>query len=447
MKNDLLFLINEALAKVMKMSLDDILLIPDENLLEEYGLESLKFVEFIVAMEESLRVDVDDMDLDMSKFSRKCDMAKTLSKYVSAKRDDIVKCIITDCDNCLWGGIAADDGIDNINIEGIFSDYQKALVTAASKGIVIAICSKNEESIVNDVFCKRTDMILKESHVVIAHINWEEKYVNIAEIASELNISTGHIVFVDDDIREIARINDALPDVRTILFASEASEEISTLASSLPDIPTLESKTRTGMFKEEKQRTQVKQTFIEPNAYLHSLETELVFSKAGPEDIPRLYELSQRTNQFNLNESRYSEAELSEMLSNNNCDVITLTAKDRFGSLGLCAYCVINYVDNAAVIDGFMISCRVFSRHFENIFVEQIQKIASLKGCTGLVGLVKLNDKNQRFKNIYLSKGFSNEGSHFVCKINETTNFMSANIAGCSNEELFSFFSKIHWVC
>ena len=400
----------EILANILDKKSDEIRSLNTDEPLGQHGLESIRFIRFIVEMEEKFDIEISDSDLDMDKFADLGKIYAMLKKYLHEDKinyDSVIKCIITDCDNCLWGGIAADDGSENIIINGIYIKYQKMLTEAYNKGVLLALCSKNDEKTVDGLFASRSDMIIKLEYIITQRINWKEKHKNIEDIVSELNIGLDSILYIDDSERELFWINQQLPDVKTILFNEKNIDEIERVISNISANLT----ERTQLYKQEKKREASKSLYNNITEYYASLKTALTFKNADKGDIDRLVELSYRTNQFNLNATRYSEEDIDKILENNGYEIITLTADDIFGTLGLCAFCVIRYEDKVALIEGFMMSCRVFGRYFEDIFLAQVKKAALKKSCQRLIGLYTPTEKNKRFADFYSSLELNNNGN------------------------------------
>lgn len=435
----------ETLANIIEKEPDYIRSLDKNELLKPHGVDSLKFIRFIVEIEKNLSIEVPDNDLDMDKFATLDKIYTMLSAYVNdVKMPDntkkpIIKCIITDCDNCLWGGIAADDGYENLIINGAYIHLQQILAEAYTRGVLLALCSKNDEKTITDIFTSRSDMILKPANFVTRRVNWKEKHENIADVARELNIGLDSILYIDDSERELFWLSKKLPDVRAVLFDGKNTEEIERILSGVPSPATAESMERTQLYLQEKTREASKSAYDNIEDYYGSLKTVLTFKKADIPDTERLVELSQRTNQFNLNATRYSEEEIHNMIEDTNYEIIALTADDIFGTLGLCAFCVIKYEDRNAVIDGLMMSCRVFGRNFEDMMFTQILKTALTKNCRQLIGLYTPTDKNTRFAEFYLSHGFKKNDNILTFDLNDN--------CACNDQQIPSnYFSEIEWI-
>lgn len=432
----------KTLAYVLEKTPADIKALNWNEPLKQYGLDSITFIRFIVEIEKSLAIEVPDNDLDMDKFATLDKMYKILTVYAGNKKNHdnstrhIIKCIITDCDNCLWSGVAADDGYENLIINGAYVRLQQILTDAYNKGVLLALCSKNDEQTICDAFESRYDMILKPNHIITQRINWREKHDNISDIAGELNIGLDSILYIDDSERELFWINQKLPDVRTVLFNGQNVNEIESIISGLQSSDTAESAERTQLYLQEKKREASKSGYNTIEGYYGSLKTVLTFRNADKANVERLVELSERTNQFNLNMTRYSEEDICSMLTNLNYDIITLTADDIFGTLGLCAFCVVKYDGATAVIEGFMMSCRVFGRYFEDMFLEQIIKSALKKDCRLLTGLYTPTEKNRRFAEFYSMQGFKENGNVFILEMND----------GCKHQIPTGYFSEVSWI-
>lgn len=435
---DLRVAILQIFSQVTEKSYDEVNSIPHDVSLEKYGFDSLTFIKFVVEAEQRFDIEISDDDLDVKKFGTLDIIYQTIEKYINKtdKKKPLIKCIITDCDNCLWSGIAADYGVENISVNGMHSEYQKLLVSAYEQGILLALCSKNDAQAIDDVFSVRQDMILQRNHILSERINWNHKHENISEIIRELNISSNNILYVDDDERELFWINQMLPDINTIKFDAGIVDKLKRLLFS-PDL-TMESSQRNQMYSEEKRRENNKRLYINKEDYYTSLETVLTFKRSDASDIPRLVELSQRTNQFNLNVTRYSKEDIESLLQNDSYEIITLTAKDIFGSLGLCAYCVIKYTDITVIIEGFMMSCRVFYRYFEDIFLQQIIMTAKKKSISKFIGLYKKTERSAKFKDFYISNGFIYEDNNFILDLQNYQYETNMKFSNC--------FKEIRWL-
>lgn len=300
------------------------------------------------------------------------------------------KALILDCDNTLWNGIVGEDGIDGIqlsetNKKGIyFKEIQILAKYLSNKGIILGICSKNNENDVNEVFDSRKDMILLLSDIIIKKINWTNKSSNIESIASELNIGIDSIVFIDDSTFEIELIKEQLPQVYTL----QVPEDLSLYPVKMLELTNLfysrsisnEDFDRNRMYKEDKFRQDIKEKFDNLEEYLERLEISIEFTNKDTNAKDRISQLSQKTNQFNLTTRRYSIADISNFYELDNFDIISIIVSDKYGNSGLTGICIIEYNGVNAIIDTFLMSCRILGRNIENVFLSEILEHINKKG-------------------------------------------------------------------
>ena len=255
------------------------------------------------------------------------------------------KAIIFDCDNTLWRGVLGEDGIDKIDM-GVFSKngkyynkVQKIITYLSQKGIIIGLCSKNNENDVLEVFKTHKDLFLKEENIVIHKINWNDKATNLKEIAKELNIGLDSIIFVDDSSFEINLIKQHLPEVITIQVPTNIYLYPSFLLKYVYKYFNLDSTQddlkKTVMYKEQFLRAKEKDKHVSIDQYLTSLEIEITIERDNINQVERLAQLTQKTNQFNLTTKRYTEVQMKNFILSKEYHVFSLTVKDKFGYNGI----------------------------------------------------------------------------------------------------------------
>ena len=326
------------------------------------------------------------------------------------------KCIVLDCDNVLWGGAIVDDGIDNIKLGQVypgnaFQDFQREIIKLCHQGIIICLCSKNNEHDVISVLQNHPDMLLKPEYIAAYKINWNNKADNINELAEELNIGLDSMVFIDDSEYEIALINKELPQIKTIHLNAERPHEFADILNHCGLFEKIhitdEDEKRAGLYIDKSKRNTYKQSFTDLEAYHKSLETILTIKYADNFAIPRLAQLSQRTNQFNMTAKKYSEKDLYSFTNSDIYDVIYLSAQDIFGDMGIVGCAILNYFDKMAVIEALMLSCRVFCRGFEDVLLSQICELAQSKGNFTIIGKYTQTKKNEQFSEFYPNHMFT----------------------------------------
>lgn len=289
------------------------------------------------------------------------------------------KVIALDLDNTLWSGIVGEDGADGIVIDAHRRALQEFMLSQARAGVVLCICSKNNEEDVWPVFERRPDMVLRREHFVTHRINWQPKSSSIRSMAAELNVGTDSVIFVDDDAAVCAEVRHGCPDVAVIRLP-ENPAEIPALLEHLwvfDRAPaTREDTRRTEMYRQSAAREQARRSATSIDDFLASLGLEIEIERMRPEQLARVAQLTVRTNQFNCTTIRRSEAELESLLATGlECAVVSV--KDRFGDYGLVGAMLYAAVANRLVIDSFMMSCRVLGRGVEVAMVAHLGAIAA----------------------------------------------------------------------
>lgn len=391
------------LAKAMETDVDTLLQMPPASDLSKAGLESIKFIQFIVLLEEEMGIAIRDSDLLLTNFNTREKLFATLSKY-EEQDTTLKKCLVVDCDNVLWLGVAAEDGVDQIRIEADQLRFQNLLVDLYKRGALLCLCSKNEDDILRQVWEAHPDMPLKRRHIIREKVNWRDKADNIRELACELNLALDSFVFVDDQAYELGLTQLYLPQVEIVQADYSHPEFIEYVASLFTNLVEAGSVNRTELYRQQKERERMKARFYTLDEYNAYLQTEVDCRLAGQGDCERLSELSMRTNQFNLAQSRYSPEDLSRLLEDPKYHIFCLSAKDRFGDMGIVAMAVLREDASSCLLEGMMLSCRAFGRDFETILLENVKKAAGTKA---LRGRYVKNAKNARYETYYSDNGIS----------------------------------------
>lgn len=386
--------IKTLLSELLACPVEDI---TDDRALEELGLDSLQFVSAIVAIEEKYNIEILDSDLLPQNFKDVSSICKTLEKYFSGVQTQLYKCIITDCDGVLWHGISGEDGEDLAYHDDATQKLCLLLHTLRQKGFLLAICSKNEP---DNISAMLNMSALSIEDFAIIESNVSDKADTISSILDAFRFSDENAVYMDDSDAELAYIKSRHPSL-TVLKADDIQNLTDTISSMFASIPASDVIDRTTQFHRQKERERIHQTTRSSEEYNRLLETTVTCRKAVPEDIPRLAELSQRANRFNLTGSRYTVDEITRMLDNKAYSVFSLFAADRFGDMGLVAMAVL--CENRIV--SFILSCRVFDRDFELVLLQKLQAIHG----TDIVGLFHPTGKNTYCKDFYSSHGIHYE--------------------------------------
>jgi len=344
-------------------------------------------------------------------------IAKEYIKFIRALKGKNKKCLALDCDNTLWGGIIGEDGIEKIKIGraypgSAYREFQQAILNLYNRGIMLAICTKNNKGDVLEVLEKHPDMILRKEHFVSMKINWNDKVTNLKEMASELNISLDSLVLIDDSDFEVNLVKKTLPEVWAIKLPEDPSLCRDLLNSSgLFDTLAFseEDRRRSEMYKAEIRRRKAKTRFqsMSLEDYYKYLEMQVSINSADEFSIPRISQLTQRTNQFNLTTKRYSESEIKELSQSKDADVFSLHLKDRFGESGLVGVAILKYLGKEAFIDTFLLSCRVIGRGIEDLLLKACINAAIKRGCEKVIGLYVPTKKNGLVEGFYKNRHFS----------------------------------------
>jgi FkbH-like protein len=337
----------------------------------------------------------------------------------------VKKVLVLDCDNTLWGGVLGEDGEHGIEMSDStvkgksFYEVQSLIKSFKEKGILLALCSKNNAEDVDMVLKNHPDMILQDTDFVSKKVNWVDKATNLKELSLELNLGLESFIFVDDSEFEIGLIRQELPQVQAILVPTEISSYPDTIRGLQREFFTLsttkEDINKTAMYQEERARVETSQTFGSIDDYLASLGLILTVSFNRDVSVARASQLTQKTNQFNLRTLRYSEVEIREFINDDNYLVSSFTLMDKFGDYGITGLSIVKLDGNLAFFDTFLMSCRVIGRNVELEFFDQIiSKIKQMK-----IGITKLQAEwISTLKNKQVSKFY--EGLGFIC--NKETN-------------------------
>lgn len=341
-------------------------------------------------------------------------IAQEYGKFFRALSGKSKKCIILDCDNTLWGGIIGEDGLSGIKLGNThpgqsFVDFQQEIVNLYHRGIIVALCSKNNEADVLDVLNNHQDMVLKKEHITTYQINWDDKAKNIKKIANDLNIGLDSLVFIDDNPFECNLIKEQLPDVTVIELQKSAplmKKQLQELA--LFDSLTFssEDKKRNEMYASDQNRKKILSESSSLEDYLKSLGLVVTIAPVGTQEISRVAQLTQKTNQFNLTTKRYTEADISNFVSDKNFDVIYLRVSDKVSDLGIVGVAIIEYANHIANIDTLLMSCRALGRGVETALLSKIVHLAQTRHSYKLIGQYISTPKNSQVSDLYLKNNF-----------------------------------------
>jgi FkbH-like protein len=326
-----------------------------------------------------------------------------------------IKCVVLDLDNTLWGGVIGDDGLDGIGLGdldegGAFRNLQLFLRELWSRGIILAVCSKNNEEIARRAFREHTSMVLREEHIAVFVANWEDKASNILQIREKLNIGLDSMVFLDDNPFERNLVRQLVPGI----IVPELPEDPAHYVRALSELNLFEATSqsaldsqRTTMYQEQEQREQEAKKIGNLDDYLKSLDTVAVFERFTQRNLSRIAQLIQRSNQFNLTTRRYPEAQCEALMNDANAYPFSVTVKDRFGDFGLINVVVLQPRGDALEIDTFLMSCRVLKRGVEQFAMNRIFEYARTNNYKRVIGRYIPTAKNVMVQNFYKEFDFA----------------------------------------
>ena len=344
------------------------------------------------------------------------ELAREVTQLIFSLKRAPKKVLVLDLDNTLWGGVVADDGLEGIELGDTsprgeaFKAFQKYIVSLKQRGVLLAVCSKNDLDKAQEPFQKHPEMVLRLDDIVSFKANWEPKSENIRAMAPELNLGLDSCVFVDDNPAEIEIVRQFVPEVTTILLGQDPSDYVAQLADCRlfePRSITNEDAERTSQYRSDAQRKNLEATVTDMGSYLTSLEMESTISEFVPVDVPRLSQLINKSNQFNLTTHRRSEAEVSAVMNDKNFAGFSVRLKDRFGDHGLISIVIGEKVGDVMKIDTWLMSCRVLKRGVEEEVLNELVRLAKGKNCTRLEGVYLPTPKNDMVRDFYGKMGFT----------------------------------------
>jgi FkbH-like protein len=338
--------------------------------------------------------------------------ARLLNAFVGLRK----KCIVLDLDNTLWGGTLGEDGLEHLQLSDngpgrAFQDTQRILLDYYETGTLLAICSKNDESLAMAAIREHPGMLLQPNHFASMRINWQSKSANLREIATELNLDLNSFVFLDDSALERAEVRRLTSTVTTPDLPTDPSEYPSFLAqlSYFDALTTTEDDRRRGqMYIEDRERRVLAQTSSSLEDFLKGLQLQVIVKKVGRQSIVRLAQLTQRTNQFNLTTRRYTESDLLTLLESLDWRLYSLLVSDRIGDSGIsgAAFVEVNIDTKTARLDTFLVSCRVLGRGIEPAFLAGVCSDLQSAGIATLVADYIPNERNRVAKDFLPKHGF-----------------------------------------
>lgn len=324
------------------------------------------------------------------------------------------KCLVLDLDNTLWGGVVGEDGIDNLALSlqapgNSFLAFQQAILDHYDKGVILAINSRNNEEDAWNVIRNHPNMILKEHHFAASRINWNDKAQNIQELAKELNIGLDSMVFLDDDKTNREMVRALVPEVETPELPNDPKEYtkfLHSLTYFATDVITDEDKMRGNLYVTERLRKEQEKNYQSKEDFLTSLNLELAMYEDNNSCVPRLSQLTEKTNQFNTLKAPLTEQEVQDYITSKKHKIFHGQLQDIFGDYGVIIFALIDIEKDVWHIRSLLMSCRVFGRDVEEAFLSEIIKRAYTEGIKKITIAFSESEKNAPAKEFVL-KHFS----------------------------------------
>jgi FkbH-like protein len=339
-----------------------------------------------------------------------------VARLIAARHGRSYKCLVLDLDNTIWGGVIGDDGLDGIVIgqgsplgEGFVAvqEYAKEL---ARRGVILAVCSKNDEANAREPFEKHPDMVLRLADIASFQANWEDKPANLRAIAADLNIALDSLVFLDDNPFERNLVREALP----MVAVPEISDDPAEVPGVLADAGYFESlgitgedRARTAQYQENRAREVLRDTSTDLESYLRGLDMRMTWGRFDSIGQQRIVQLINKTNQFNLTTRRYTDAQVAAIASDPDAIGVQMRLLDRFGDNGIIAIVILRrQAPDAMLIDTWLMSCRVLGRQVESTTLNVVAQLARGMGARRLVGEYIPTAKNAMVRDHYEKLGF-----------------------------------------
>ena len=326
----------------------------------------------------------------------------------------VAKALVVDLDNTLWGGVIGEDGINGIKLGpeypgAAYQALQRAMLDLSRRGILLAVCSKNNPEDAMEALEKHPGMLLRLKSFAAMRINWTDKAQNLREIAAELNIGVDSLAFIDDNPFECQQVRAALPEVTVIDLPGDPMQ-FEMLLRECPAFERLtlsaEDQKRTELYAEQRERVHAEEKFQSKEDFFRYLQQEAEIAPVQPATLARIAQLTQKTNQFNLTTRRYTETQISDFAARPGWQVVSIRVRDRFGDHGLVGVAITRDEQDACEIDTFLLSCRVIGRSVESALLFYLSEQARARGCHRLAGWFLPTKKNAPAREFYAQHGF-----------------------------------------
>jgi FkbH-like protein len=339
-----------------------------------------------------------------------------LARKVHALRVAPFKAIVLDCDDTLWSGICGEDGPEGVVLDEPRRDLHAFMLAQRDAGMLLCLASKNNPRDVEETFRLHPEMPLRPQHFIASRVNWEPKSRNLRELADELDLALESVIFVDDNPKECSEAQAGCPDVLALALPAQPEDFPAFLrhvwAFDHPRI-TEEDRRRSDLYAQRVQRGRAEKQAGSLEDFLASLKLEVRIAPMSPGDLPRVSQLTQRTNQMNFTSIRRSEGEIRELVESGQDECLTVTVSDRFGSYGLTGVMIFVTSPEALSIDTFLVSCRALGRGVEHRMLARLGEIARERGVPAIDARFRRTERNQPAWLFLESVGTQEPGGEF----------------------------------
>lgn len=382
--------------------------------IKSFNQTNLKVVDFNnvisrIGLQQSLNIKLYTVSKTLYTSNLWMSYAHSIAPLIFKVKGKLKKAIIFDCDNTLWHGIIGEDGFSGIDMsisskKGYhYNKVQQIAQWLSKQGVIIGLCSKNNSADVDEIIEKHPDMCLTNDDIVIKKINWNEKPSNLRQIAKDLNIGIDSLIFVDDSDFEINFVKETIPEVLTFQVPSNIIEYPASLLEIINRNFFLEGSKadieRTQQYKQQAKRISERDNFSSIDSYLKSLKLHLTIEVNDVGSIERIAQLSQKTNQFNLTTYRYTEEQITKIMETDK--VISISVDDKFGDSGLTGVVIVKKFGATAIIDSFIMSCRIMGRNIEKTIMDYVIDLLISDGIKVVTSKYSPTKKNLPVKNLY----------------------------------------------
>jgi FkbH-like protein len=339
-----------------------------------------------------------------------------ICRLLAALRGKNRRCLVLDLDNTLWGGVIGDDGLEGIvlgqgDADGeAFIEIQKAALGLRERGIVLAVCSKNDDAIARQPFREHPEMLLHEEHIAVFQANWQDKASNIKAIADTLNLGLESLVLLDDNPVERDLVRSYLPEVAVPELPEEPGLYVRTLLSAgyFESLHmSAEDRTRVTDYQANAQRAEVLEQAVDLDSYLETLNMQAELRPFDELGLKRIVQLINKSNQFNLTTLRYTEPEVQQLITDDRYRTWQVRLQDCFSDNGMICTVICERDDDAWKIDTWLMSCRVLGRRVEELVLRELVNAAKADGASTLQGTYIATDRNGLVKHHYEKLGFT----------------------------------------